>query len=157
VRARAWPAGWADVREAALRELEAAAGSDGRGAGGGCGCTRELNLKEKTQEGGSRYPEGVAGWEAAACRTGECACRAYFLLRFYVEIDKMPEANQRICCRCSKRREEMQAISDAVDSEIFGSAEFTMHIFELIEMFKSMPPTLRVQIRRIFDSSDETS
>jgi hypothetical protein len=80
-----------------------------------------------------------------------------FILRFYVEIDKMPEADQRICCRCSKRREDMRAISDAVDSEIFGSAEFTMHILELIKMFRSMPPALRVQIRRIFESSDETS
>jgi hypothetical protein len=69
----------------------------------------------------------------------------------------MPEANHRICCRCSKRKQEMRAISDAVDSELFGSAEFAMHIFELIEMFRSVPPALRVQIRRIFESSDETS
>jgi hypothetical protein len=51
----------------------------------------------------------------------------------------------------------MQAISDAVDSELFGSAEFAMHILELIEMFRSMPPALRVQIKKIFDSSNETS
>jgi hypothetical protein len=52
---------------------------------------------------------------------------------------------------------EMRAISDAVDSELFGNAEFAMHIFELIEMFRSMPPALKLQIIRIFESSDETS
>jgi hypothetical protein len=69
----------------------------------------------------------------------------------------MPEANHRICCRCIKRREDMRAISYAVDSELFGSAEFAMHIFELIETFRSLPPPLRVQIKKIFESSDETS
>jgi hypothetical protein len=51
----------------------------------------------------------------------------------------------------------MPAISDAV-SKIFGIAEFTMHILPgLIETFRSLPPALRVQIRKMFDSSDETS
>jgi hypothetical protein len=138
-----------------LRQLEAAGGIDGRAAGGGCGCKQEVNLQKEIQKGGSRYPEGVAGWETAACRIGECVSRAYFLLRFYVEIDEMPEAVQRICCHCSKRREDIPAISDAIESEIFGSAEFTMHILPgLIETFRSLPPALRVQIRKMFDSSD---
>jgi hypothetical protein len=83
--------------------------------------------------------------------------RAYFLLRFYVEIDRMPEAKHSVCCRCSKRREEMRAISDAVDAELFGTAELATHILGLIKTFRSLPPSLRVQIGRMFDSSDETS
>jgi hypothetical protein len=51
----------------------------------------------------------------------------------------------------------MRAIFDAVDAELFGSAEFAMHILELIEMFRSMPHALRVQIRKMFDNSDEAS
>jgi hypothetical protein len=87
------------------------------------------------------------------------ACgQAYFLLRFYVQIDQMPEANNRVWCRCSKRRKDMQAISNAADAELFGSAEFTMHILPgLIETFRSLPLALRVQIRKMFDSSNEAS
>jgi hypothetical protein len=51
----------------------------------------------------------------------------------------------------------MRAISDAVDAELFGTAELATHILGLIKTFRSLPPSLRVQIGRMFDSSDETS
>jgi hypothetical protein len=80
-----------------------------------------------------------------------------FLLRLYETIVKMPAKEKKYCQCRRERREEIQAISDEVDLELFQSAEFAEHIQGLADTYRLMPPPLRDQIKRMFAAIDASA